>query len=425
MSNIILGKQSAPHWAQRVGDFLGNMGAEQRRQREIEEQQKQQMMQQEIERARQYVKSAADPNAALQQVPEELRQFVTYETYRDPMAQQERKIKEAQLAERGNLYGLGGGQPQQQQPQARPFDFAVDGRVDAPHPQQMPQPQQAPQQGGSIAESVMNKLMKIRDMYGDEAMKSSAKLIMATGLPDNEEMDVLRTELGRLVDANTQYTQDATTGRTEMEQEGQNYRHRTVSGDQSLQSQTQVQTARMAQEGADSRHDRPSADATVRAGQTAAAKPPTGAERRTLNFLMRADDASQTLNGIEDKIQKSGTASKAQMKYMPGILQTKDQQIYEQAQRQFTEARLRKDSGAAIKEEEYKADQRTYFVQPGDSDAVVKRKRLARGVILKALRQESGRAYDEFYGESANSGGAVGGGEFDYDPASGGLVRRK
>jgi hypothetical protein len=423
MSNIILGKQSAPHWAQRVGDFLGNMGAEQRRQREIEEQQKQQMMQQEIERARQYVKSAADPNAALQQVPEELRQFVTYETYRDPMAQQERKIKEAQLAERGNLYGLGGGQPQQQQPQARPFDFAVDGRVDAPHPQQMPQPQQAPQQGGSIAESVMNKLMKIRDMYGDEAMKSSAKLIMASGLPDTEEMDVLRTELGRLVDANTQYKEDAATGRTEMTESGLKYRHDNTSGDAELSSRTQIATTRMNQEGATSRNN-----ATIAAGGASGAgsvKPSTGAEKRAMNFFLRAENASKELNAIEDKIQKSGTASKAQMKYMPGILQTKDQQIYEQAQRQFTEARLRKDSGAAIKDEEYKADQRTYFVQPGDSDAVVKRKRLAREVLLKGLRQESGRAYDEFYGESANSGGAVGGGEFDYDPASGGLVRRK
>jgi hypothetical protein len=405
MSKIVMG-QSTPHWAQRVGDFLGNMGAQQRRQREIEEQQKQQMMQQEIERARQYVKGAADPNAALQDVPEALRPFVTYETYRDPMAQQKRKIEEAQLAERGNLYGLGGGQPQQQQPQARPFDFAVDGRVDAPPPQEMPQPQQAPQQGGSVAESVMNKLMKIRDMYGDEAMKSSAKLIMASGLPDNEEMDVLRTELGRLVDANTQYTQDATTGRTEMEQEGQNYRHRTVSGDQGLQSRTQVQVANINQSGANSRHDRPSADATVRSSQTAATKPSTGAEKRVMNFFMRAENASQ-------------------MKYMPGILQSDDQQIYEQAQRQFTEARLRKDSGAAIRDEEYKADQKTFFVQPGDSDAVVKRKRLAREVLLKGLRQEAGRAYDEFYGKSADSGGAVGGGEFDYDPASGGLVRRK
>jgi hypothetical protein len=394
MSKIVMG-QSTPHWAQRVGDFLGNMGAQQRRQREIEEQQKQQMMQQEIERARQYVKGAADPNAALQDVPEALRPFVTYETYRDPMAQQKRKIEEAQLAERGNLYGLGGGQPQQQQPQARPFDFAVDGRVDAPPPQEMPQPQQAPQQGGSVAESAMNKLMKIRDMYGDEAMKTSAKLIMASGLPDNEEMDVLRTELGRLVDANTQYKEDAATERTGMTESGLKYRHDNTSGDAELQSSTQITTERMRQDGATSR-----TKATIDAGRVAkgdagkvtdATKKAAGYAGMMEKALGVIDSKDKSGRSLEDRVASGSRIGPSRLNATmgPDFTQSKDVQAYRNAARVFTEARVRNVSGATIKDSEYEKDWEKFFVQYGDRPETIKQKREMRRQVLDGLRGQT------------------------------------
>jgi hypothetical protein len=98
MSKIVMG-QSTPHWAQRVGDFLGNMGAQQRQQRQVEEQQKQQMMQQEIERARKFVASAPDKQMALQQVPEALRPFVSMEATEFPKDQLQLAQEQAAMAE--------------------------------------------------------------------------------------------------------------------------------------------------------------------------------------------------------------------------------------------------------------------------------------------------------------------------------------
>jgi hypothetical protein len=133
-----------------------------------------------------------------------------------------------------------------------------------------------------------------------------------------------------------------------------------------------------------------------------------GVERRVLSFYNRAKEASETLmtpgeNGVPDletRFASQGAAQQLQGKYAPNMLQTKEQQMYRQAQRAFTEARLRKDSGAAIRDEEYAMDSKIYFAEPGDSPELVAQKRAARQSVLDSLAAESGHAYSEFYGEA-------------------------
>jgi hypothetical protein len=55
-------------------------------------------------------------------------------------------------------------------------------------------------------------------------------------------------------DANTQYIQDQTTGRTKIEEGGRQYRHVNASGDSRLNSSTQITTEQMRQDGANSRY---------------------------------------------------------------------------------------------------------------------------------------------------------------------------
>ena len=129
-------------------------------------------------------------------------------------------------------------------------------------------------------------------------------------------------------------------------------------------------------------------------------KPPSAANLRTFSFYMRAKDSVDTLDSIESDVQKLGLWNQTRMAFAPNFLQTQLGQIYEQAQRQFTEARLRKDSGAAIPEHEYDNDRRTYFVRPGDSNETLERKRAARANLLKSLQNESGRAYTQSFGLS-------------------------
>lgn len=139
-----------------------------------------------------------------------------------------------------------------------------------------------------------------------------------------------------------------------------------------------------------------------------AARAVTGQERQALAFYNRAKDAVDTLTtandmgaSLEDRVAKSGVTTQLGLK-LPNYFQSGDQQAYTQAQRAFTEARLRKESGAAIPAGEYQNDAQTYFAQPGDTPALIDQKRKARQVVLDGLKFGSGKAFDEFYGGSAN-----------------------
>jgi hypothetical protein len=155
-------------------------------------------------------------------------------------------------------------------------------------------------------------------------------------------------------------------------------------------------------------------EAEMRAGVTVAPKsvgnkPVTGAERQALSFYNRAKEASEGIEELEDRITDRNVVSQAwnTSDWMPNIAKSDDQQLYEQHQRTFTEARLRKESGAAIPPAEFESDRKTYWVQPGDSDETKKRKRVARAKLLEGLAYSAGKAYDEFYGEPAPRSGAA------------------
>jgi hypothetical protein len=137
-----------------------------------------------------------------------------------------------------------------------------------------------------------------------------------------------------------------------------------------------------------------------------AARAVTGSERSVLAFYNRAKDAEGTISApdqsgvtLEDKVAKGGLRTQLGLQYAPNIMQSSDQQAYRQAQRAFTEARLRKESGAAIPTSEYENDAKTYFAQPGDAPETIEQKRQKRQTVLEGLKFASGRAYDEFYGE--------------------------
>jgi hypothetical protein len=91
--------------------------------------------------------------------------------------------------------------------------------------------------------------------------------------------------------------------------------------------------------------------------------------------------------------------------------------LYNQALNMFTEARLRKDSGAAVPPSEYAKDREVYGIQPGDSPGVIAQKVKSRADTARALAIEAGdAAMAEHYGEGWQSlldglGSGGGGGE--------------
>jgi hypothetical protein len=121
-------------------------------------------------------------------------------------------------------------------------------------------------------------------------------------------------------------------------------------------------------------------------------KPPSAAERRALGFYVRAQGAAENIEKMEKEMSGKDVFSQAYYKLAPNVIQSEFNQAYMQSQRAFTEARLRKDSGAAIPPYEYEADSKTYFPQPGDTPAVLAQKKKGRDQILRALHLEAGRA---------------------------------
>ena len=107
------------------------------------------------------------------------------------------------------------------------------------------------------------------------------------------------------------------------------------------------------------------------------------------------------------------------MAKLPNLLTTETGRRYIQAQREFTEARLRKESGAAIPPSEFVNDAKTYFVQPGDKAGAIGQKQASRQRILAGLKQQSGNLGAL---QSDNAAPAVE--EWARDPVSGALVKK-
>lgn len=138
--------------------------------------------------------------------------------------------------------------------------------------------------------------------------------------------------------------------------------------------------------------------ANTRSGE---GRPSLGGEKSALGFFNRAKQADEELKNLEPIIQKMGIMDQGRLKYAHNALQSPEGKLYSQAQRAFTEARLRKDSGAAIPETEFENDRVTYFVQPGDDEATIQQKARGRAAVLASLAFQSGRALNEFYGDEA------------------------
>lgn len=86
---------------------------------------------------------------------------------------------------------------------------------------------------------------------------------------------------------------------------------------------------------------------------------------------------------------------------------TPDRQKTVQAQRNFVNAILRLESGAAVSESEFNNAQRQYFPQPGDTKEVLEQKRQNRVTAMQGMARQAGPGYRppaSLTGISANPG---------------------
>lgn len=125
---------------------------------------------------------------------------------------------------------------------------------------------------------------------------------------------------------------------------------------------------------------------------------PTEDERKAAGFYKRMTDAIRVMDEVEGQITAQDLY---QMQSLPqedliGALNrskmTEAAKRYVRAMMQFTEARLRADSGAAVQAYEYVADRQMFGKQYGETPQLATDRRTARGVTHEGLRTRAGRA---------------------------------
>lgn len=129
---------------------------------------------------------------------------------------------------------------------------------------------------------------------------------------------------------------------------------------------------------------------------------PTEFQGKSAAFGSRAQEADRILGELAGNYSPAGINTKNAVGSTPligGALEagansmlSDNSQKAEQAQRDFMNAILRQESGAAIGKDEFNNGKRQYFPQPGDSAAVIEQKASNRRLAVQGLINNAGNA---------------------------------
>ena len=129
----------------------------------------------------------------------------------------------------------------------------------------------------------------------------------------------------------------------------------------------------------------------------------TEAEGKATGFAMRAKEAHDKLSGLD--FSPYVVATKQAMEQTPvigglsgaatNIGMSETNQRADQAQREFVNAVLRQESGAAISQSEFENARKQYFPQPGDKPGVIEQKRKNRETAIKSLEIAGGKGMEK------------------------------
>lgn len=136
---------------------------------------------------------------------------------------------------------------------------------------------------------------------------------------------------------------------------------------------------------------------------------PTNEQSLAAGFGNRLAAANQIFNDLEAKgYVVPGVIDRAAGATGVGNwLASSEYQQLEQAQREFVNAQLRRESGAAIAESEFENARKQYFPQPGDSPAVLAQKRRSREMALENMRLAAGPLGGRIAQPAQQGGGRV------------------
>lgn len=125
-------------------------------------------------------------------------------------------------------------------------------------------------------------------------------------------------------------------------------------------------------------------------------EPPTQAQSLAAGFASRLVQAEPTLTATAPSIRGMSLPSfevQTNSWFARPTFQSPEVQKYMQAARNFINAQLRRESGAAIQPAEFANAKAQYLPIPGDTDDALALKKANRDLVSANMRQEAGRAY--------------------------------
>lgn len=131
----------------------------------------------------------------------------------------------------------------------------------------------------------------------------------------------------------------------------------------------------------------------IKANGDGMGKAPTDAQSAAAGYARRLEQSEQIFKDLEGKGYNFGSRLEDARGLLPGEAQSNEYRSKEQAENNFINAVLRRESGASISPAERQSAAQQYFVRPGDPQDVAAQKKANRQQVIENLKGASGRAY--------------------------------
>jgi hypothetical protein len=122
---------------------------------------------------------------------------------------------------------------------------------------------------------------------------------------------------------------------------------------------------------------------------------PNQGEFTAAQFGRRVESANDVMDQLEKEGFKRTDKGQGFASVLPNVLKPGALVEQEQAERNFINAILRRESGAAISPSEFKSAEQQYFPRPGDTEEVLANKKQNRLQAFAGLKAEAGNAWEK------------------------------
>lgn len=140
------------------------------------------------------------------------------------------------------------------------------------------------------------------------------------------------------------------------------------------------------------KNDMQAANAAARMGKE---KPASATANEAAGYARRLQQSDEIFQNLVNQGYQGLSRADQAMSYLPNEVQDPKAQQFDQSTRNFINATLRRESGAAIAPSEFQNAKQQYIPQPGDSAEVLAQKAANRAQVFQNFKTEGGVAFDK------------------------------